>query len=277
MNHRSVTATLILVITTVTMGQDNYQSQRVLPQHPVPSPNIDIHGSPLGIWKPGGDLPLHGGTRKSDPFDPLLSNPLGSLDLSALGSRETRLRQWLADNSLSFDSLRAEFHPDPHHAGAHIKPPVHPSKPNVHGTIDPAFPHGKTPVIDPWLNGGSVGAKVSGGLLPAQSDLLSGFNSGGFVGVNRDPRLHQGLVDKIPGVGQVFDTIGHTGSHPKPVIKGPIVKDAFSGKSHDVLDPFLGAGHGGGKIDNLVLSGGSVGGLVNDPRRKPAGGFPTGY
>ncbi|KAL3831865.1 hypothetical protein ACJMK2_023562 [Sinanodonta woodiana] len=223
MNHLSVTTAIILIVTTMTMGQDNYQSQRTLPQHPIPSPNIDLHGSPLGIWKTGGDLPLRGGTRKSDPFDPLLSNPLGSLDLSALGPREARLRQWLADNSLSFDSLRAEFHPDPHHVDAHIKPPVHPSQPNLHGLVDPAYPHGKPLVIDPLFNGGSVGAKVSGGLLPVQGDLLSGINNGGFVGVNRDPRVHQGVVDKIPGVGQVFDTLGHIGSQSKPI--GGIVLD----------------------------------------------------
>ncbi|KAK3589045.1 hypothetical protein CHS0354_007994 [Potamilus streckersoni] len=298
MNQRSITTTIILVLTTVTLGQDNYEVQSVLPQHPVPSRNIDIHGSPLGIWKPGGDLPLHGGTKKSDIIDPLLSNPLGSLDLSALGSRETRLRQWLADNSLSFDSLRAEFHPDPHHARPHVNPPVHPSKPNVHETVDPTLPHGRKPVIDPWLDGGNDGAKV----LPASSDLLSGFNNR-FLGANSDPLVHQGLFDTFSGIGQVFNTP----NVPKSIVKNPVVKEVPLGNSHDgirdphvvspvqvsdhgatnlhplglnvpkVSDPILGVGHGAAKVDNLVVPGANVGGLVHDPRRKPIGGFPTGY
>ncbi|KAL3831863.1 hypothetical protein ACJMK2_023560 [Sinanodonta woodiana] len=298
MNHRSFSTAIILFVTTVTMGQDNYQPQRVLTIHPVNGPNIDINGSPLGIWTPGGDLPLHGGTRKTDPFDPLLSNPLGSLDLSALGPREARLRQWLADNSLSFDSLRAEFHPNPDNSGARVKPHVQPSKPDLHGILDPTHPDGKTAGIDPWLGGGNVGGNV----LPAASDLLSGFNNR-FLGVTNDPFVHQGLVDTFPGVGQVFDTP----SLLESIVKNPVVKEVPLVNSYDgvrdphvigpvqgtnhgavnlpplgrtvpkVVDPILGVNHGAGKVDNLVIPGSNVGGLVRDPRSKPIGGFPTGY
>ncbi|KAL3831864.1 hypothetical protein ACJMK2_023561 [Sinanodonta woodiana] len=297
MNHRSFSTAIILVVTTVTMGQDNYQAQRVLPIHPIKGPNIDINGSPLGIWTPGGDLPLHGGTKKTDPFDPLLSNPLGSLDLSALGPREARLRQWLADNSLSFDTLRAEFHTNPHHAGAQVKPHIQPSKPDFH-VFDSPHLNGKTPVIDPWLGAGNVGAKI----LPAPSDLLSGFNNK-FPGVNINPFDRQGLVDTFPGVGQIFDTP----ILPKSIVKNPVVKEVPLVGSYDgvrdphvrgpvhgvnhgvanlphlgltvpkVIDPILGVNHGAGKVEKLVVPGSNVGGLVHDPRRKPIGGFPTGY
>ncbi|KAK3589044.1 hypothetical protein CHS0354_007993 [Potamilus streckersoni] len=134
--HHFIFPTIITIVMVSSVTATTYQKDRVIHNLPlVGAPALGFGDVPINVIQQGGNLPVHGGSGRSDPF----VGPVSRLDIIG-GSHVGPHKPIIPPKKPIVHPKKPIVHPK--------KPIVHPKKPIVH----PKKPivHPKKPIIDPF-------------------------------------------------------------------------------------------------------------------------------